>query len=396
MVKTINFSLVISAALLLFLIPLSSVTFAADGKNQVASIADSLSKEKNGIVKVGVLFEDTFQWPTPAFNEKAGVYEPATSGEWREESASGGFQGTGFVVNSKGYILTNAHVIDTSLTAQNEALWPVLSASLKDQTVTGLVAQGYDQGVAGQVADLLIDYISKYGKWKGDGTVLIGVFNPKNKEKTFADSVKNGYRVDVKKFGQPYPAIGKDVALMKIDTEEDFPVLPLGSFDKVNLGDTVYVVGYPGAANLENNDLTPTVTSGIVGAFKKATTGDYKVIQIDAAVSPGNSGGPVLNDKGEVIGIATFGSAQNESYNWILPIELGKEYLGETNVPFVTLSSSTRLTDFFSQNMLIFSVGAIILILIVAFALLFWKLSRKTPPPESPKPETTTTGTGSI
>ena len=86
-----------------------------------------------------------------------------------------------------------------------------------------------------------------------------------------------------------------DVALLKIEAK-NLPALPLGDPSKLKVGAWVVAIGSP--FGLEN-----TVTAGIVSA-KGRDTGDYlPFIQTDVAVNPGNSGGPLLNLDGEVIGI---------------------------------------------------------------------------------------------
>ena len=86
-----------------------------------------------------------------------------------------------------------------------------------------------------------------------------------------------------------------DVAVVKIEAR-DLPKLPLGDSSKVRVGEWVLAIGSP--FGLEN-----TVTAGIVSA-KSRDTGDYlPFIQTDVAVNPGNSGGPLLNTTGQVIGI---------------------------------------------------------------------------------------------
>ena len=86
-----------------------------------------------------------------------------------------------------------------------------------------------------------------------------------------------------------------DVAVLKIDTT-GLPKLTIGDSDKVRVGEWVLAIGSP--FGFEN-----TVTAGIVSA-KSRDTGDFvPFIQTDAAVNPGNSGGPLFNTKGEVIGI---------------------------------------------------------------------------------------------
>jgi len=95
-----------------------------------------------------------------------------------------------------------------------------------------------------------------------------------------------------------------DLALLKIDAEEDFHFIPWGDSDKLNVGEWVLAVGNP-------FNLTSTVTAGIVSAKGKSIgiiQGEYRMesfIQTDAAVNRGNSGGALVNTKGELVGINT-------------------------------------------------------------------------------------------
>jgi serine protease Do len=88
-----------------------------------------------------------------------------------------------------------------------------------------------------------------------------------------------------------------DVAVLKIDAK-NLPIVKIGNPDTTRVGEWVVAIGTP--FGLEN-----TVTSGIVSAKSRSLPGDSYVpfIQTDAAVNPGNSGGPLFNLKGEVIGI---------------------------------------------------------------------------------------------
>jgi serine protease Do len=88
-----------------------------------------------------------------------------------------------------------------------------------------------------------------------------------------------------------------DVAVIKIDAK-NLPVVRIGNPDSTRVGEWVVAIGTP--YGLDN-----TVTSGIVSAKSRSLPGDSAVpfIQTDAAVNPGNSGGPLFNMKGEVIGI---------------------------------------------------------------------------------------------
>jgi serine protease Do len=100
-----------------------------------------------------------------------------------------------------------------------------------------------------------------------------------------------------------------DVALLKIDGTR-LPTLTMGDSNKIRVGEWVIAIGSP--FNLEN-----TVTAGIISA-KSRDTGDYlALIQSDVAVNPGNSGGPLINMRGEVIGINSQIATLSGGYNGI-------------------------------------------------------------------------------
>lgn len=111
--------------------------------------------------------------------------------------------------------------------------------------------------------------------------------------------------------------IGKDsatdVALLKIDSDDDLPTLPFGSSDALRLGEWVLAIGSP-------FDLQSTITAGIVSAKARnlgAIPNDFRIesfIQTDAAVNPGNSGGALVNTRGELVGINTLIKSQTGSY----------------------------------------------------------------------------------
>ncbi|MCK4502010.1 MAG: DegQ family serine endoprotease [Desulfuromonadales bacterium] len=114
-----------------------------------------------------------------------------------------------------------------------------------------------------------------------------------------------------------------DVALIKIDTDEDLPFLPLGNSDKLEVGDWVLAFGNPFG-------LSHTLTAGIVSAKGRSGIGitDYEnFIQTDAAINPGNSGGPLVNIDGEVVGMNTAIFTRSGGYMGIgfaIPINMAK------------------------------------------------------------------------
>ena len=100
-----------------------------------------------------------------------------------------------------------------------------------------------------------------------------------------------------------------DIALLKIDADEDLPYVTFGDSDNAKVGEWVLAVGNP-------FNLTSTVTAGIISAKSRDLTGksSQSFIQTDAAVNPGNSGGALVNTNGELIGINTAITSQTGSY----------------------------------------------------------------------------------
>lgn len=100
-----------------------------------------------------------------------------------------------------------------------------------------------------------------------------------------------------------------DIALLKIDADEDLPFVTFGDSDQAKIGEWVLAVGNP-------FNLTSTVTAGIISAKSRDLSGNssQSFIQTDAAVNPGNSGGALVNTNGELVGINTAISSQTGSY----------------------------------------------------------------------------------
>ncbi len=98
-----------------------------------------------------------------------------------------------------------------------------------------------------------------------------------------------------------------DIALIKIQLEEQLPYLSFGDSDMAKVGEWVLAVGNP-------FNLTSTVTAGIISAKARELDKNQSFIQTDAAVNPGNSGGALVNTNGDLIGINTAISSQTGSY----------------------------------------------------------------------------------
>ncbi len=119
-----------------------------------------------------------------------------------------------------------------------------------------------------------------------------------------------------------------DLALLKVDAGRPLPVIPLGDSDHVALAEWVLVIGNPFG-------LDHSVTLGIVSHTGRSDIspvgrpGSYDFIQTDAPINPGNSGGPVLNLRGEVVGIATAVNATGQGIGFAIPINMAKEIVAQ-------------------------------------------------------------------
>lgn len=113
----------------------------------------------------------------------------------------------------------------------------------------------------------------------------------------------------------------QDLALIKV-SDVDAPGLPIGRSDKVQIGESVYVAGNPIGL------LEGTFSDGIISGVREFRVGS-KRIQITAPISSGSSGGPVLNSKGKVIGVAVSFITEGQNLNFAIPSNYLSELLNK-------------------------------------------------------------------
>lgn len=110
-----------------------------------------------------------------------------------------------------------------------------------------------------------------------------------------------------------------DIAVLKA-AGSGFPVVPLGDSDKVQVGEEVVSIGSPLA-------LEATVSNGIISSIRDLKEGNLRLFQTTAPISPGSSGGALLNMRGEVIGITAAQLAKGQNLNFAIPINTAKSLL---------------------------------------------------------------------
>ena len=106
----------------------------------------------------------------------------------------------------------------------------------------------------------------------------------------------------------------KDLAVIQIPAF-GLPTVPLGNSDSLAVGEPVVLVGNP-------MGLEASVSSGLVSGIRDA--GGFRVIQTDAAANPGNSGGPLVNAQGQVVGVLSFKMRGAESLNFVIPVNYAR------------------------------------------------------------------------
>ncbi|MFO0744125.1 MAG: trypsin-like peptidase domain-containing protein [Myxococcota bacterium] len=135
----------------------------------------------------------------------------------------------------------------------------------------------------------------------------------------------NDHEYTAKVVGQYRPL---DVALLKFDPKEKLTVAPLGSSDRLEIGEWVIAIGNPFG-------LAHTVTAGIVSAKGRrdiVPSGEQTYagfIQTDASINPGNSGGPLINIRGEVVGINTAINPAGQGIGFAVPIDMVKTVVAQ-------------------------------------------------------------------
>ncbi|MBI2561137.1 MAG: trypsin-like peptidase domain-containing protein [candidate division NC10 bacterium] len=250
--------------------------------------------------------------------------------------------GSGFIVHPDGYIATNGHVVerfyemneqglaaDFVKAGAAEACGPVLAMLPEGARKERLRAIAADPANRNQVRLIkkLQVHLSTGKIYAADVKAYSPAINP--------DAPPGGKVVSGGGKGAVEQS-GKDVALLKIEAN-NLPTVRLAPASTgLQLGGQIFIIGYPGV--VLNHDflsrksaLEASVTVGRVSGFKIDIT-DRRVIQTDAAISWGNSGGPAFDLRGEVIGAATFISTTSEGdqaiqgFNFLIPVETIHEF----------------------------------------------------------------------
>lgn len=259
--------------------------------------------------------------------------------------------GTGFFVTGDGYLVTNAHIIDRDSAFIRRKFILSTYQEVTDANIRSLQAS-WAMVLSDQQRSMLYDAYSII--YSQVSSMIIFDLNRAIYVRFRIDSPDGEFttqrlasRVVIK--GKAMP--GEDIAVLKVDSVRQMPTLAVSGDSLARIGEQVLVYGYPEPVTsntylAKETDLEPTLTAGIVSAVKKSILG-WPVIQMDAVITHGSSGSPVCNNVGQVIGIATFGSLEQQTgglasgLNFALPASMVRRFLDSVNVT-PALSDASR------------------------------------------------------
>jgi hypothetical protein len=252
-------------------------------------------------------------------------------------------------------VVTNGHVVRPYVEQNDGEYLPILL-----ERAVAQACQPALQGLAGDARAARIRALAADPANRGGITL----------EKKVQVTMSNGkiYPTEVKTYSPPAFVVvgttkdpggaerkeyGKDVAILKFEGKE-LPVVRLAKETRrVHIGQELIVIGFPGVVEYhemlsQKSPFLPSVTFGRVSGFK-TDVGGHRVIQTDAAIIQGNSGGPVFNLAGEVIGAATFtsllGDQVVQGFNFLIPVESIAETAKKAGVTPQPDSAFMRLWD---------------------------------------------------
>lgn len=262
----------------------NSENVSYDGTESVQTTAAAPQNSDGKDNSIGSLLnvnsENTGEMSTKNIIKNATPSVALIKSEFTEAGEAG--TGTGIVISSDGYIMTNCHVIRTTYNVRSSG--------------------GYDFGNPFSIF--------------GSGYSI-------EEKTTDADKVtitlSDGSEHEAEIIGRDE---NTDLAILKIDAKGLIPAV-IGDSNSLEMGDEVLTLGYPAGMGL-------SASRGIVSGLEKEVTTELSsgkiatmtLIQTDAAINPGNSGGPLLNSKGEVVGITSskLSSVSVEGIGFAIPI----------------------------------------------------------------------------
>jgi len=245
--------------------------------------------------------------------------------------------GSGFFVNPSGYIVTNGHVVfcleSDDYHQDSYTQWDLIEGGTEFLIAWGQANRGWPSWSSGTV-DFIKNFNHQHATINSQTRSVYAILGEASGNIV---ELKRGISATVVNVD---PFLGRDLAILKVELS-NAPSLLIGDSDKVKVGDAVYAFGYPGVVTFHpllsaNTYLLPTVTQGVVSA-KRQTTYDIPAIQHSAPITHGNSGGPLVDEQGRVIGINNMGSISDlgleiSGFNFAIASNVLRDFLRENGV----------------------------------------------------------------
>lgn len=243
------------------------------------------------------------------------------------ETGAGG-SGSGFIVHPDGFILTNGHVVaptrDAAAVDRELRRNGAISALVKHFPVEHLRTLYRDEQL-----NRYIDLVASAGHLDNMRVV---------NEAELSNGEKLPFRVE--RYSPSLGEGGNDLALIHIE-RRNLPVLRLGDSEAVGVGESIWSVGYPAVASSTDeviggwlsreSDLEATFNPGTITSIKR-NRANAPVFQSNVAIYRGNSGGPAVNRRGEVIGVSTWGHTNAEQIKFLVPVNDVRSLLASAGV----------------------------------------------------------------
>lgn len=250
--------------------------------------------------------------------------------------------GTGWFVDGRGFIITNAHVVDPAYRLPAWVTHELKKKAIDEACVVPvLTARGI---MRGQRPDLE-EEIRRAASTQALATAKVEA------QPQITAMLSNGtkLRADVKKFsplllldnaGKPLPDSGRDLALLRV-ADGVYPAIGLSRRDP-QIGDPVHILGFPGVVLShellnQSSTLDASATNGTVSGIKFDAIGQ-ELVQTDASASHGNSGGPGVNNDAELVGVmvavtlSPSGGSIVQGFNFLIPAKDVAKFLDGTEV----------------------------------------------------------------
>jgi len=246
--------------------------------------------------------------------------------------------GTGFFVTENGYLLTNNHVVETSADDVRQQLLDQLQRASGDPKELATFRDETSRGLGVPVTDA---QAAKLFTW------MLGVFRSDLRVTSVTPTYRIGFGIvspaDVQAKGTPVKLVahgqstpGRDVAVLKA---AGGPYLSLAAATGApGRGAGLAVIGYPcrcgGGATFDSAQaLRPVLTSGSARE-EVVMSGGWNALGTDAPIEHGNSGGPVLDESGRVVGLATFSdaAAAGAPRSFAVPMTVASQFTSEAHV----------------------------------------------------------------